>query len=357
MDFQGLKQDLVQASVGIILSSLYWPYIWGAATSPRWAFLAVILPILMLCYYKKIDFSIIHFVGLLFLGWCFLTLIWSANAYDGFDFAIKLVIIAEAFVLGSYLNSLRGLFIGLGLGLAVQSIIGTKTGLFINPNIFSETALIVCVGLLVYRVWIIAAALVPTIVMNGSRAAILIGACLIGLRLWRISRLLTVGLVLVGLSIAIYFTDYLKTQSISERLIIFADTLRNINLFGHGLGSFFSSYPFLTDSMDTLAYRPRFAHNDLLQIVFETGLVGGALIVAFFFMLLRFKVAERYVLLAFLGVGAFSFPAYLPVTAFIAAIVCGHIAGLRSKFRLSIAESRISLLEWNERKDRRFERA
>ncbi len=330
-------------SFAVILSSLYWSTIYGPATSPRWAFLAVSLPILLLLKYEKVNFTILHLLGLSFLVWSTLSLFWTSNVYDGLDELIKLIILAQIFVLGSYLKSLREIFIGLAVGLTCSSILvifGVKAGLFVNVNILAETALIVCVGLFVYKLWWLIPGLLPSIILNGSRAAILTGAILFCGWIWSKSKLVSalfIATILLICIISIYY-GY-KIESINERLIIYSDITLGLKLFGNGLGSFFSAYPYLTSEIDTVLSRPRFAHNDLLQIAFETGVIGIGLVAV-----IIFYMRQNYVFASFIAISLFSFPFHLPVTAFIAALVCGFTTREWSSVRLLSYDGRKLLL-------------
>lgn len=335
-------------SFAVILSILYWPVIYGPATSPRWAFLAVSLPILLIVKYEKTNFAIIHLLGLSFLIWSIITLLWTSNVYDGVDELIKLTILAEAFILGSYLSSLRQVFIGLAIGLTCSSLmvlVGLKGGLFVNVNILAETALIVCVGLFVYKLWWLIPGLLPAIVLNGSRAAILTGSILFCGWLWSKSKWL---FTITGLSIILICSISIlygyKVDSINQRFVLWQDTISELKLFGNGLGSFFSSYPYLTNEIDTVLNRPRFVHNDLLQIAFELGIIGTGLILVISYLVLK---RENYVFASFVIISFFSFPLHLPVTSFIAALVCGFATREWSSIRLLHHDGRKLLLARN----------
>lgn len=330
---------------GALLTVLYWPAIYGPATSPRLAFLAVSLPILLFLTYRKVSFTWVHIVGVLFIFWAIVSLDWTSNWYDGVHELIKLVIIAEAFVLGTYLYSLRDLFIGLGIGLLFSLPMMFQGGLFVNINVLAETTLIVCVGLVVYRVWWLIPVLLPLIVVNGSRAAILTG---IGLIAYTQSKRLCLVSVIAGL---IILSQY-RTDTIDLRIVLWEDTLSGLTMVGHGLGSFFTDYPFLTNSIDTVLSRPRYAHNDLMQISFELGLIGGILALVFCWLILQSDKQERYVFLAFLGVSCFSYPLHLPVSSFVMALVCGYVASSRVDVWLPINECRMALCTWGIRKVR-----
>jgi hypothetical protein len=151
---------------GFLLSTIFIPDISGAATAPRWAFAAVALPLLMMTgesRFKLTTFKLTtaHVAGLAFIWYTAITLSWTAQVYDGLDALIKLVIIAEAFVYGSSLVSLRPVIIGFGLGMWVSGLViltgldvphvTDNAGLFVNSNSMGEIAGLVLVAALFYR--------------------------------------------------------------------------------------------------------------------------------------------------------------------------------------------------------------
>lgn len=333
---------MVSFAVG--LSIIYVPTFTGAATSTKWAYLAVGLPIFLLFVWNKVIFTWLHLVGCLFILWSILSLLWTSNQYDGIDNLIKLVIIAEAFVLGSQLKSLEYIFVGLGIGLIIQ----TPFQLFVNYNIYSEICLIVFVGLIVYKhIWL-SLCLLPAILMYQTRSALFAAALVILSLLWSKSKFLasTIAFYCIVIGIGSIWLGY-KIPSIETRLELWRDAISGISLFGNGIGSFWTSFPYLSN-WDTLLVRARFAHNDLLQIVFEQGIIGGILACMFTWIALKWTSKERYILIAFIGISCVAFPFYLPVSAFIAALVCGHISRNGSNLRLLFAKCRISLFARNE---------
>jgi hypothetical protein len=358
--------DDMMIAFGILLTLLYLPFIYASATSPRWAFLAISLVCLIAVSYRKVNFTLLHLFGLLFICWSTLSLIWTSNIYDGIDALIKFVILGLAFVVGSYLHSLKQLFVGLAIGITVSSILvlfGFSGGLFVNFNILAETALIVAVGLWIYKKYLYLIGILPSIIFSFSRAALLVGSIFFTCWLWKRSKLysicLIVGIVIISVGLFNYGELFgtarlrFRLETIDERFILWFDTIKGLNLLGNGLGSYFTSYPALTNSIDTLLFRPKFAHNDLLQIVFELGLIGGLLALLICWKVFSSKQNEKYVFAAFVGISIFSFPLYLPVTAFIAAIVCGYIAARSVDIQLSFINGRILLCNWYEAWQRR----
>lgn len=116
----------------------------------------------------------------------------------------------------------------------------------------------------------------------------------------------------------------MNLDTVLERLSIWNYILNNVTWFGHGLGSF------AKDGYYNLVSRPIYAHNDLLQILHDLGIVGAALIALFFTMVLLTKQKEKYIIIAFIVISCFDFPLYLPVSAFLCFLVCGYCSANRN---------------------------
>ena len=110
----------------------------------------------------------------------------------------------------------------------------------------------------------------------------------------------------------------MNLDTIQDRLNIWQYILENVTWFGHGLSSFSK------DGYYNIVSRPIYAHNDLLQILHELGIVGAILIALFFTMVLHTKQKEKYVIIAFVIISCFDFALYLPVSSAICFLVCGH---------------------------------
>jgi O-antigen ligase len=112
--------------------------------------------------------------------------------------------------------------------------------------------------------------------------------------------------------------------TIQQRVDLWADTIRGFKIFGNGIGSFEILYPLNAVNIDTVLTRPKYAHNDLLQIGFDLG-IGSLLLVAFLWSILTIKCKEAYILYAFCIVSLFAFPLHNPVSAFLVCLVAGFI--------------------------------
>lgn len=257
----------------------------------------------------------------LFLCWSLISLLWTANVYDGIDNAIQLVIISQAFVVGCLLKDLKPIFIGLALGLNVW------VDLFNQIDVLAEIALFVCIWLLLYEIYWLALVCIPPIVMHGARAAVLTGTVMLACWFWYRSRIATVifvCFVCIG-AISYSFGKPDALTSLDHRLVMWSDTINGFTFFGHGLGSFMTEYPFYTHDIDTMIGSPNHAHNEYLNIAFELGLPGLLLFLVICWNAVRSDTPEKYVFVAFMLVSCFDFPFHMPVSACLVAMVCGHI--------------------------------
>ncbi len=346
---------MVSMAIGIIsflISIAYWPLIdassrWSfvnnAGNSPRWALLAVAIPLLLIFIKSDKNYNWTVLIASL-------SLLWTSNLFDGLEALIHLVILIQVFALGSRLETLKPVFEGLSWGIVVTdfTIIFDfyPSGLFVNPNVLGDTALLILVGAVYYRLWVYIPALLFAVIVANSRGVWLSGAVIALVWAWNRYRnyywgyvlLIAVCANLCMIALLAFFVSY-RTGTIVERLDLWHDTLSGLTLFGHGLGSYFTSYSFYS-SFDTLKIKPIYAHNDYLQIIFETGVVGLVLWCYFIFSI------RNYIFWTFLLLCCFSFPFYLPTTAFIAAIVAGHFIGNGVGLWDLFARWRILLFNW-----------
>jgi O-antigen ligase len=149
--------------------------------------------------------------------------------------------------------------------------------------------------------WAFIVLLILGIVLSGSWAIyallgplLLAAAVIYSTNLLRANRLAVLAAVLLAGGAAIWVGVYspmaanLGLRELSsgastvDRLVVFANTAKAIWAylpFGSGLGSFRDVYPLFQDQDKIGPYFIPFAHNDLLQLVLEMGVVGIVLIV------------------------------------------------------------------------------
>ena len=329
---------------GFLFAICYNPYIWVAATQPRWSFLAIALPI-MIWFQSPNHFTLTHLLGLIFLAWATLSLLWTPNLPDAWNALIQLLIIGEAFVLGARLNTLKPIFMGLALGLTVSSLIIISPlqqlvaeqhvsihleGLLGNRNMLAEAAVLTAIGCIGYRLWWFIPGLLPAIFMpTMARGALLGGLMAFGIWLWSRSRILAASLALLSIFAVAILID-MRTASAFQRWEMWTDTLKGLTIKGYGIGSFYFLYPFISSTFDITLNRPDHPHNEFLEVWFELGILGVGLWAAIFGA--SFRSADgisRCVIGAFFVIAMLAFPSHVPFSAFIGALMLGHAVHLR----------------------------
>jgi len=340
--------------VAFLVSIAYVPWWSGAAITPRWAIMAVGAAVLI-CGTKTApprSITRADALGVAFVAYCALSVAWSPVFVEAADELMKLGILALLFVVGRSVSSLLSAYIGFGAGMTVNSVImivervayGVETqgiginpefggvalphvGLFFNPNFAAESAAVVVVALAMSRLWWLVLGVWPTLVLAGSRGAILgllAAACGYLAPRSRLGAFALATAGIVGVVLAFMLANR-STAGISDRLHIWTDTLSGLTLFGHGIGSYWVTFPQFA-TFDVNLSRPDHAHNDALELSYELGI--GAVCAAWLVIeLLRYaNETERLAIIAFLAIGLAGFPLHLPATAFLFAVMAGHAA-------------------------------
>lgn len=325
------------AILAFLASVLYWPGIAGAATTPRWALLFLIVPWLV----RRQDWTAAHVVGLLLIAWAALSLAWTPVPVDGIGSLFIIGLLAQIFCLGNQIEDMRPVYVGAGIAVAISGVVAAvhvfgvdlvrgvgTSGLFVNQIFLGETAALILVAAMVERMWWLAALMGPTLVISGARGAILAGAIALAVY-FRGKRLLAFGIIAVaGVAIVEYTLD--RNSICTGRCQIWESTLYGLTPFGHGIGSFWTDYPqFVRGQM---IERPEFAHNEWLHVAFELGLPGLLLFCLWCFTMTGPLDTARLVLITLAVESCFAFPIHIPATAFIGMLAAGH--AVRSRFTL-----------------------
>jgi O-antigen ligase len=268
---------------------------------------------------------------------------------------MQIAVISGSFLLGHATTNISMVYRGLGMGLWVSSAIciaqalgyqpvvtvggGNPPGLFVNPNILGEISAVVLVALLFSQAWVIAIGVVPSLLLSQSRASFLAvavcGAVWLCMTLWHRwgrgwqSKLTFLGLFvfLAASTLALPFLIGLtkwQSGSLTQRIEIWLDAINGLTWLGNGLGSFYSTYPAHATHLDITWIQPVHAHNDFLEVLFELGLPGLVLLLAFLAAIFwKSQQRERYILAAICVCALFGFPLHSPATAFTFGIVAG----------------------------------
>jgi len=262
--------------------------------------------------------------------------------FEAMYFWWYLVVLLIVFVYALKLPDLRGVTIGLGLGMTLNSAVvlaqyaGWKdipqiepmSGLFYNHNMGAELAAMALVMVIGYRLYWFIPGILPTLYF-GSRAAILAIGVAGALALWRWSKTLSgfafaAAIGLVG-AITVHYGQG-DIGGIMPRLGVWQDLIPHLTFFGRGLGSFIADYPVFQRHSFSLVLRYENVHNDFLQMTYELGigavLLAGAVLVA---LARAPRSPAWYGFIVFLVEGCFGFPLYIPATGALACVCAGHI--------------------------------
>lgn len=329
--------SMSQFGLGLAASVAFLPGIVNAGTAPRWAALAVMIPL----------------VGLLSTtparlpwGWIALfiaPILISVGLHQEFspealERLAQLSILMMAFVLGASMDHLNRIWWGVAAGVGVSAVLAflqygglssipqavAPAGLFMNKNVLAEScllALIISAGL--GSIWLFILGFVG-LALTMSKAAI--GAAVITLILWlthaehgaqKWGAALVIGLI--GLAATV--PDW---SSLAARSEIWGVALSGVTLLGNGVGAFQQAVPHF-----------QYVHMEILELIYELGLLSLPIILGVLYWIRRYRGSlEETIILAVALVGLFSFPLHLPLTGFAMAIALGHVVGSRNELRL-----------------------
>ena len=312
--------------------------------TPRWIVLSCLVPALLLYRQQPVAVTRAHVAGLAFILWAAMTTFWSVAPLDTLNALWQVAILgAICFLLGSQSSNLRPFFIAASVGMALSGAasvaqlagwidmpaINVPSGLFVNRIPMGEAAALVLVWLVAERMWWWALLPLPALVLSGARGAMLaLGIGLVA-TLWRrpswlIGCLLAAAMALLGYGLLTH-----PTATMVERWDIWRETVSGINVIGNGFGAFGG----VSHALQLDNTVPQHAHNDALELLWETGLIGFCLVLIFMRQLMGPISASRLVLIVFIIEGCFGFPLYLPATLCVAAVAAGHAVRDRAVVR------------------------
>lgn len=337
--------DLGQWRLGILsflVATAYLPGLSGGAVTPKWVVIAI-GPWLLIGA-PRFNRAVIPFI--VFLCWSLCTMIWSPQLGDAIGALIVLWCGFGVFCLGASSKDLTPAYVGFALGIIIASYFGWFG---INQDIKGEAAAAVIIALIYSGIWLPVPFLGMMIWQSHSRGAIL-GLLLVVLALtWQRSWKSGLGLTIVGFVGGLILLRYSNVSGVLERVQIWTDTIAGINWFGHGLGSFWEQFPLAGGQTDVLFLtRPDHAHNDLLEITFEQGIIGGllAVLIGIVLFLKSVDTIEQCVIIAILGMGLTGFPLHVPTTFYLGMLAMGRICGRDNIFYPDFIRRISSLAKW-----------
>lgn len=323
--------------LGFAVAVAYWPTMLSAAFMPRWAAIAIGLPLASRLDPRDLRPSV-AWVLLWLLTVAAIATTWaSPDPLAGYEEMIFMGLLCLALVAGANLDNADEVMIGAGFGLALsvfgilfamnadegRTVYASTSGLFYNSEVFAEFSAIIFVWALLRPRYLIAAiALVPILICE-SRIALVIAAAAMLYAFGPRSRLkmavLVVLLVVVAASL-VFILGPGKAGTAGQRAILWISTFYAWTQFGHGLGWF-----------ATVHSQEQFAHSEVLQTVAELGIGGVAalLIPVLALSSKRGNHAERAAFVAVCFECAVSFPLHLPANGFLAAVLAGVLLSRR----------------------------
>lgn len=334
---------------GFLAATAYLPGLVAPGDTARWALLSIIVPLLALSFLPGgRRWGMAHVAMLAWLAWAAVTATWAISLSDALDGLWKACLISGAFLVGASAPCIRpalagfvcGIFINAALVLpqlgGVSPVLQTAApaGLFVNANYLAEAALLALVAAGSLRMWWAVPWCALAWLAPLSRGALLAAAIVGAAWLWSRSRLwsalaLAHGAVLVA---AVVMLQPERSASIGYRLGMWQDTLAALSPFGAGIGNYWAGFPAVATDASAGVYSfasgPRTAHNDLLTVAFETGVIGALLLAVPVVIALRRRSVDEpawLVLVAFLGLGVAAFPLFNPATAFLGALCAGAL--------------------------------
>lgn len=344
-----------------LVTTAYLPAIAGFAVTPRWAVLALMLP-LLLCF-TRINLTIGHLYGIAFLLYATASSAWTTVPLDALDELAKLLILATAFCLGSETEDIDHVYLWFAAGICVSAAVASaqfaglqpvevihgltgRSGLFGNKNFLGEAAALALVGALPllgdrpkdpWR-WVLYLGCAVALALANCRGAWL-GLALAGIVwLWPRHRLAAVAAVVAALIVLRVALGISVNGSSYQRLAIWLDAWDGLTLWGRGAGQLYATLPEHGPRLISQLTRTAHAHSDILEAIYDYG-IGAIILLAIF----AFALAgphqpkderSRLVLVAFIGAGLVGFPLHQPATAFLAALVAGHLCGQRRRLCL-----------------------
>jgi hypothetical protein len=336
---------------GFVLMTAYWPGISGVATTPRWDVAALLAVVLF--FLPRIRMTATHWLGLALIGWLFLSIAWNDGGadgrLDGIENGLTLLICLVAFAVGSQLSGVNNILIGAALGIGVNSAFaiaqwfgwtgfvetfdGSHAGLFYNPDRLAAAAAMVAVGLVALpRLWVLLPLLLPSLVLAPSRGAwlALIAGCSV-LAPFKIRLLIVVTSTCFVAWVALHGFD----ASASQRFMIWQDTIANLTVFGHGIGSFREDFIRMAHAFNITAQqsRPEHPHNEWLWLAFEGGVpaVGLGMLFAGTLWQACNDRPEFPILACLFVLALFAMPFHDPATLVLGALCAGCAARHRDR--------------------------
>jgi hypothetical protein len=343
--------------LGLLLPISFVVGLTGATIPTQWALLSMTLPLTL---WRAAPFTALHLVGLTFLAWAFLSSAWALNYHTSVLGLWYITILALAFWYGSTQLDLRSLWLGLASGLTISTGFALAQTIGFTPVLVAEApgfhhpgllyshvvqayaialVLIACVQ---YEIWLFIPPLALGLILANARGAYLI------LAVTALARYVHWLAALTLLVAGAFAAQYFLVPSDSVRLQVWGYAIRGLSLFGWGPFAFNDIFYFWYNPVKdaNIFLRAEFAHNDYLQLWFEYGIGSLAIFTIYGLTLTRTSTRDWPIFFGFCVLAGFWFPLYHPLTAFMGAMVAGHLLRDSVRVRTLCNHWRPRLLSW-----------
>jgi len=323
----------------------------------RWLVIMAGAPLLWCFAPYRVD-PAVRWCGFAFLAWAGFTLAWTPAPLDGVLALAHWLALSAVFALGASLTGINGVLAAIALGAAVNGFFAysqyftgaVPTGLLTNQNLLAEIGLlgtlaVLCLSLSRRSLWALLLLPLTVTALLGATwppaaKTIIVGigmagmACAIQRRRYVLAG---VGIIAVAAAVLIVAWTTGEMTSLTLRIAVWRDAIAGLSPWGHGVGSFTAVFPrFADESLGVLLTSTvlvTVAYNDFLTQAFEIG-IGVAPLAAIAIMALRKGMNEddwsAYVVFAaWLGLGLVNYPLHAPASAFIGALLAGHLCRVR----------------------------
>lgn len=194
----------------------------------------------------------------------------------------------------------------------------------LNPNYVGAFLAISLAGAIAYRLWYFFPVLGFGLWWCQSRGALLAAAvaCLIGL--WRWDRFYAICTALIAVLLIVSQKSD-GTLSLFSRLGVWQDTINHLTIFGHGWGSFQSTYASWPVHLNMGAQFAPHAYNDYLELISDLG-IGAILPVMFVIVAWEYhNPAAKLILITTLALSLTHFPLWIPLVGHMFAYTLGDL--------------------------------
>jgi hypothetical protein len=345
--------------IGAIVA-LCLPLVPGAAITPRWALLAFGC-VLFLMGLRHFKFTVGHLIFGLLIAWMTISLLWAPR-YDSIYVLWHFQLLFLLFMITADIEDMAKVFKACAIAMGINSLVcilqmppvslklftqnQPPGGLFFNNNFGAEAAALVLIGVIGYRLWWYMLPVLPGYLLQHSRGSMV--ALVVAGAGWVYSRNRFYGIVMFGGLVAglgVLLWSSWTDDSISQRIAIWLDTIRQLTWAGHGIGSYYLEFPAHTGWVDSLFVIVEHAHDDFLEVAYELGVVGFVLFAALLFGSILTPGVERYVVAGFMAEAFFEFPLYNPATAVLFVVCLGYAYHRQSSIRHLLVRGRVLLFQ------------